>query len=387
MATSLAEERGQIHGAPRQLEDGTYHVTDLLRRPAALLYDWYTGREQPDGIPPWLARRGEALEEAALDMMGIPEGARQPEIRYSVPDSDATITGHPDYIQRVDGVVEVGEVKSQLGTDDDARRDLAVEQALAYAGLENRLGDQLEEGGVRVERVRAVMAGLYDIDDTETVPVRDLTTSPIVDYMEAKARFLHEAIEAGDRTLVEEFDEQRPPTSEDGYSVTPIADGELGETCDRIVAASILKSYVEDVYDGLRDQYQATAEQWHEDAGEPGWDDVETKRYAPRLGGTVNVVCRTVKEIQDSDKLDRYRDDLGEMDEEWEQVQEDALADLRAEHADLLESILDKRKEVQRLEEQLTVERKEPSYARAWKPGDASVQDALGVLFDDEEAS
>jgi len=400
MTESLAEQNGRIHGEPRKLEDGVFHVTDLLREPAALLYDRYTGVEDPEGVPPWLSVRGRKLEEAALDMMGLPETARDREIEYVVPLSEdepltdeikrghARIVGHPDYLADTPTGhgptgIELGEIKSQLGTDDHARRDQALEQALTYAGLHNR-----QEGGRRVERVRVVMAGLYEIDDSETVPVRDVATDPIVEYLEAKARTLHRAIQDGDRGACEAFDaEHDPPTSrDDPVAVTPIADGDLGGACDELMAAAVLKSWAEDVYDEHRERYQATVEDWHEDAGEPGWEDYreDAKRKAPRLGGTIGIVTKTVEEVVAPDILEPKQETVEELRDEWETVKEEAIQEARTEHADLLESLREAEKDLDCAREQATVQRKEPNYVRAWKPNDVVPERAARLLLDDE---
>lgn len=421
MVLSPAEKHASVLGAPRQVRPGIYHYTDLLRKQGETIAKWHVGKEAPTGIDGYLAERGNRSEDACLNAMGVPDGVRDPEVNLDL-DNGAVVTGHPEYvaicvvIEPVDGdpferIIhpesappdlldeyewwwEVGEAKSDLHDDDPDKRTDALDQGLGYTdlihkGAEVTLGDgTVLDPDLDAEwRVRPILGGLYDIGDRKHYPADQDVREDIGDYVVEKSRHVHESIESGDLSIVAAFDGQHTVfgSNSDGWTPTPVAEGELGGVCDRIVAASMLKSYAEDVYDEERARYQATAEEWFEDADAPSWEAFRDscKRYAPRLGGTVNVVCETVTETQESDKLDQYRDALEGLEAEWEEIQEDALADLRAEHADLLESIQDQRKEVERLEEQLTVERKEPSYARAWKPGDKTVQDALNVLFDE----
>lgn len=407
--SSLAQPRLKLMGAPRDTKPGVYHTTDLLRKPARTIAAWHLGKEAPEGIDGWPAKRGKALEEAAMDVMGIPEPCRQPEIWLDLEDG-GSIVGHPEYVA---GIVqgepyeavhpwqesdydhlEMGEAKSQMRADDPARQDLAIEQALGYDGL-IRLGGELHLDGVpwledvhgplNIEQVRPIMAGLWDLEDDEaTQTVNPAASKALAEYMVEKARAVHEAVQKKDLSIAEAFDAERPPRIEDAQGPPPIADGEEAKVAEETILAKVAMDYLEEeFYDDGRDRFLARWEEQWEEAGEPCLSeaDLETRIASP-TGGRVQLWTRTEKEVYPSDTLEELREQKQELEAELEEKKQAAIEEALEENQDLVAELDQVNEELEAEKEACTEEKKVPHYARVCGHGDLDPREALQQLVD-----
>lgn len=264
LARSLAHQ-----GAPRVVKPGEYHVSDLLQRPAAQIAAWHRGDAAPDGIPPWLAARGLAMEDAAL--AGLDPIYRNPTVRLNL-GNGASIIGHPDSLEPLNDRSwlaqewELGEVKSQLSAEDEAREDLALDQGLAYVallkgGARVTFGKGIEEAFAprRVVTVNVILAGVYDARE-RPFSVDDGVLNGLLAYMTAKARLIHaETTRIGPPHLAElqVYDAAHPPRGDPDYAV-PVAEGEEASLADETVAAYVAWKDWEAKYEALRARWQAT---------------------------------------------------------------------------------------------------------------------------------
>lgn len=401
--TSLAQPRLKLMGAPREVKPGVYHVTDLLRRPARTIAAWHLGEEAPSGIDGWLAARGSGLEDPALDVMGIPDGCRQPEIYLDLEDG-AAVTGHPDYVcglvedeppQAIHplheddyDLLEMGEAKSQLGTDDPARRDLAVEQALTYIGLlamgADLYLDGVPMGGpVSIGQVRPVMAGLYDLDDSEPEPVNADAARSLAEYIAEKARVVHEAVQEQDLSISEAFDAERPPRIEDTQGPPPVAEGEEAEIADETILAKVAMDHLEDTYDGGRERFEETWREAWRDAGEPCLSeaDLETRLAAP-CGARLQLWTQTETVVHESSTLEQLEDKRDELEHKLEQVKQQAIEEVLEENSELVAELDQVENELAEEREACTETRKVPHYVRCVGHGDLDPRDALKQLVD-----
>jgi len=275
-------------GRPRPIMPGEYHVSDLLTRTALEIAEWHTGARVREGIPGWLSVRGLAVEDAVL--RDLPAEMRNPCLSYYV-GSGATIIGHPDYVLSDGSQAELGEVKSQLSDDDDAREDLALEQALAYAALINngatltpaptKNSQHPPRDDVGIHTIRVILAGLWSISERE-YPVHFAATNALFTYMTSKVVVIHDAVTTRDLTRLENYDATNPPRGAPEWKPTPVATGELGELADELVHLHAERKLIETRYEELRGRWFATL-------------DLENKKILAPGGGSIGLNAKTEK--------------------------------------------------------------------------------------------